>query len=352
MIRQTFAAVLAWATLSGAAAAQEAPALYTTSESQIDAGDHTLFSRLHAPAGRERFPIVVLVTGSGNESELDGAYTRTLARAFTAEGIGVLAYDKRGVGRSTGTYTGNDFRGLGADAAAVVRHASSLGQADGVGIWGISQAGWIIPYAARQAPDLRFAILVSPGGVNPHEQVAYFLRNQTLQWGLTPEEADAANRMHRAVALYYAGRGSYRSAQAAVDANRNARWFRGVVTHPYWDEMTPEGRILDPAQLRAALRERPGAFEIYASRSSFENYAQSYRALRRVPTLIIYGANDQVIPPVRSQAIFARALRGAPHEFRVFENAGHDITGEDSRLAPGYLDAMTSWASAQFAAAD
>lgn len=349
MIRQTIAAVLAWAGLSGLAAAQEAPA-YTTTETRIEAGGHELFGRLHAPPGWERYPVVVLVSGAGNESELDGAYTQALAQAFTEQGIGVLAYDKRGVGRSTGTYTGNDFRGLGADAAAVVRHASALTQADGVGIWGISQAGWIIPHAVRETPDLRFAIIVSAPGVNPHEQVAYFLRNQTLEWGLTSEEADAADRMHRAVALYYAGRASYRSAQAAVDANRDARWFRGVITHPYWDEMTPEGRILTPTQLRQALRERPGAFEIYASRSSFVNYAGAFRSLRRLPTLIIYGANDQLVPPVQSQAVFARVLRGSNHEFRVFENVGHDITGADNRLAPGYLDTMTNWASAQFAA--
>jgi len=351
--RTLSAALAALALLGSAPGAAEAqtPPAYVTSDAVVAAGEVTLSARLYAPPERERYPVVVLVSGSGNESVIDGVYTQILAGAFAARGIGVLAYDKRGTGRSSGDFTGSDFESLGGDAAAVVRYAQGLPQADRVGLWGISQAGWIAPYAVRQSRDLAFAILVSPGGVNPFEQVAYFLRTQALSWGLTPEEVDAADRMHRAVSLYYSGRASYRSAQAEVDRHRDARWFRGVITHPYWDEMTPEGRILDPQQLAAALRERPGAFEIYSSPSTYVNYARDYRVLRRLPTLIIYGGADELVPPALSQPLFERALRGErrhAHEFRVFEGASHDITTPEGRVLPEYLDAMTGWAAAQF----
>jgi len=353
MIRRAFAGfllVLAWAFAPFAAAQIEIP---PGRELTIRASaGHDLHARLHAPTGQAQYPVVVLVAGSGNQSELDGIYTQILIRAFTQRGMAVLAYDKRGVGRSGGTYTGNDFEGLGRDAADVLRHVEQLPETTEVGFWGISQAGWIIPYAVRRGSEAAFAIIVSPGGVNPHEQVTYFLRQQTIAWGLTPEEANDAEAMHRAVALYYAGRGSYRSAQAEVDRHRGARWFNTVVTHEYWDEMTPEGRILTPAQLRQAHAERPGAFEIYMSRSSFQNYARLYRSLRRVPTLIIYGADDQLVPPPRSRALFEEALRNErrhAHEFRVYEGAGHDITTPEGRVVRDYLDTMVAWAAAQFA---
>lgn len=327
------------------------PAALATTNLTIPAGDHQLDARLTAPPGQARFPIVVFVSSAGNESELDAVYNQILARAFTGAGIGVLFYDKRGVGRSGGTYTGVDFQALADDAVAVTRYAARLPRAQAVGIWGLSQAGWIIPYAVRQTPELRFAVLVSPPGVNAFEQISYFLRNQTRDWGLTPPETEAADRMHRAVTLYYAGRASYRSAQAEVDRHRNARWFHRVVTDPYWDEMTPEGRILSPPHLAQALRERPLAFEAYEARTSYANFAPVYRALRRLPTLIIYGANDQLIPPLRSQPIFREALRGErryAHDFLVFEGAGHDITTADGHFAANYREQMVAWARQRF----
>jgi pimeloyl-ACP methyl ester carboxylesterase len=325
---------------------------YLATNFAIPAGPVSLSSRLYAPVGRDRYPVVVLIFGSGDLSALDSANTSVLAEAFTARGIGALVYDKRGTGASTGVLTGSDFEALGADAAAVLQYAQRLPQTERVGFWGLSQAGWFAPYLVRRCRGLAFAILVSPAGVNPHEQVASFLRRQAIGWGLTGEEADAADRMHRAVALYYAGRASYRSAQEEVDRHRDARWFHGVVTHMYWDEMSPEGRVLTPEQLATALRERPEGFEIYRSRSSFVDYARSYRALRRLPTLIVYGGGDELVPIEVSRAVWEGALRGErrhPHEFRVFEGASHDIQSPDGRVRPDYLDTIGQWAAEQFA---
>jgi len=292
--------------------------------------------------------------GSGVDSVIGGAYTQVLARTFAEQGIGTLAYDKRGTGDSGGAYTGGDFAALAEDAAHLIRWAQSLPQAESVGVWASSQAAWIIPQALTLGATPRFVVLASPPGVNPYEQVSHFLHQQTLSWGLTEDEAAHADRMHRAVALYYAGRASHRSAQAEVNRHRGARWFNTVVTHPYWDEMTPEGVILTPAALRSALRERPHAFEIYREASSFQNFTRLYRQLRRVPTLVIYGADDPLLPVDRSRAVFERALRGErrhPHDFRVYEGADHNIQTPDGRVRADYLEEMTAWARAQFASA-
>jgi len=337
--------------LSAPAQAQTVPNPHSgdVSDVSIPTEGLALSARLYAPLEQARYPIVVLVAGSGNESTIGGVYTQIIARAFNARGIGVLAYDKRGVGQSGGTYTGGDFPALGADAADVVRYAQALPQTESVGLWGISQAGWIIPYALRELDDVRFAILVSPAGVNPHEQVSHFLHRQALSWGLNADEAAAADRMHRAVALYYAGRASHRSAQAEVDSHRDARWFAGVIAHPYWDEISAEGAVLTPAALRAALHDRPGAFEIYRERSSFLNYAPIYRALRRTPTLVLYGGADELVPVERSRAVFAAALRGDDHTIHVFEGASHDIQTPEGRVLPEYLDMMAEYAARHFA---
>ncbi|GAM99927.1 hydrolases of the alpha/beta superfamily [alpha proteobacterium U9-1i] len=325
---------------------------YETSDALVTVGDHVISTRLYAPRGRTTFPVVVLIHGSGSSSRIDAPLTRVLAQAFAARGIGSLSYDKRGTGNSTGTFTGVDFEALGADAAAIARYARRLPQAEAVGFWGESQAGWIMPYALRRARFARFAILVSATTISPFEQVAWWLRHQTLSWGLTPDEADAADRMHRAVTLYYAGRGTYASAQAEVDANRGAPWFDRVVNHPYWDTM-PNGRPLAPAELAEALRERPGDFELTSAASSYMDYRPHYRRVT-LPTLAIYGTADDLQPIDRSRALLEEVLRRDRrhvHEFITYEGASHDMQSPDGRVRSDYLDAVTQWAERQFAAA-
>jgi len=316
----------------------------------VPVGGHEISTRLYDEGITARRSVIVLIPGSGNESVLDSAYTQQTAAAFASRGIACLAYDKRGTGRSTGRFTGSDFAGLGEDAAAVARFAASLPRVDLVGLWGISQAGWVIPYAVRGGSRAALAILVSPAGVNPFEQVAYFLRVQAAAWGLSVADIEKADRMHRAVALYYAGRESYQRAQEQVDAYRGEPWFRKVVTHPYWDEMTPEGRIMDPDALALALEKRPGEFEIYRSASSFHDYTPDYADLR-LPTLNVYGQSDALVPIDASRAVFESAWirdRRHRHDFRVFEGANHDIETRDGVVLAAYLDLMASWARLRF----
>jgi pimeloyl-ACP methyl ester carboxylesterase len=82
----------------------------------------------------------------------------------------VLRFDKRGVGESTGTYVfvGTKdspwvFPQLAGDVAAGVHFLRTRPEIDGrrVGLFGVSQAGWILPHAARDLGDVAFMILWS-----------------------------------------------------------------------------------------------------------------------------------------------------------------------------------------------
>src|SRR5262249_4016703 len=150
-------------------------------------------------------------------------------------------------------------------------------------------AGWIIPYAVQRSRGLKFAIMVSVPGVNPFEQISAFLHKQLQSWGLSPSEVEAADRMHRAVGLYYADRGTYEAALAEVDRNREAPWFRTVVNNPFWDTM-PEGRPFDPERKAEILRSDPDQLGVIAP-SSFTDYSNEYRSLT-LPTLVVHGSED------------------------------------------------------------
>jgi dienelactone hydrolase len=91
-----------------------------------------------------------------------------LARKFANHGIAVYTYDKRGVGQSEGEYGVGSFQQqletLGADAAAALSALNGRPELKGVtsGFFGISQAGWVIPYAANRSRPAFIALWSGP----------------------------------------------------------------------------------------------------------------------------------------------------------------------------------------------
>jgi alpha-beta hydrolase superfamily lysophospholipase len=108
---------------------------------------------------------VVLVHWSGPTTRM-----LWLAHLFASEGIAAMTYDKRGTGRSGGTFVGGraaataeNFDLLGADAAAAAALASRHPRLTGasIGLVGISQGGWIGPVAAAKSPEVDFMVFFS-----------------------------------------------------------------------------------------------------------------------------------------------------------------------------------------------
>jgi uncharacterized protein len=118
-------------------------------------GKATLAGTLTIPPGAGPHPGVVYVSGSGDTLREEAQWLQGL---FVSRGIAVLAYDKRGIGQSGGTYTGSlasddTINTLAGDAAAAARFLAAQKGLDAkrVGFYGLSQGGWIIPQAAVRA---------------------------------------------------------------------------------------------------------------------------------------------------------------------------------------------------------
>jgi hypothetical protein len=97
-------------------------------------------------------------------------------------GFAVLRFDKRGVGESTGTYVNvgtaespTVFPRLAGDIAAGVRFLRTRPEVDArrVGLAGNSQAGWILPHAARELGDAAFMVLLAGPVCTVEEEMRY-----------------------------------------------------------------------------------------------------------------------------------------------------------------------------------
>jgi dienelactone hydrolase len=254
-------------------------------------GDALLAGTLMLPPGGGRRAAVAFVTGSGQTTR---EYLPELQAIFLRSGVAVLAYDKRGVGGSGGTYPGESPTAgaidvLARDAAAAARFLAARPEVDParVGLAGHSQAGWIMPLAATREPAVRYLVTFSGPAVTADENDLY----QTL-----------------------AGEGErpQRLSDAALDAQ--------VLQHG------PGGT--DPLPWIAALE---------------------------VPALWLYGSLDKAVPPRLSVANLAPIAARPGHDFTVAVLAGgnHALVRTASGLttemlrsdhyAPGLFTRVAAW---------
>jgi pimeloyl-ACP methyl ester carboxylesterase len=167
----------------GGAAPSSRPAAAVGAAAPVPAtfasGDARLAFTLDLPAGTGPFPAVVAGHGSGRVTRDQLAW---LASEFTRLGFAVLRFDKRGVGESTGTFvfvgvrdSPEVFPQLASDIAAGVRFLRTRSEIDPrrIGLAGVSQAGWILPEAARELGGVAFLVLLSGPVCTVGQEVYY-----------------------------------------------------------------------------------------------------------------------------------------------------------------------------------
>ena len=132
----------------------------TREDVRFSNGNARLAGALIRPATGVRHPAIILVPASGPE---DREYLLPLVHFLIRHGIAVLGYDKRGVGGSTGDWNTASFDDLAGDASAAFEYLKTRPDIDHrqIGLFGLSQAGWIMPLAAIRTKGLAFLISVS-----------------------------------------------------------------------------------------------------------------------------------------------------------------------------------------------
>lgn len=131
----------------------------------------TLAGTLTLPKGKGKYPVVVLVSGSGpqnrNEELLGHKPFLVIADHLTRQGIGVLRFDDRGVGKSTGNFSTATTADFSSDALAAVAYLKTRKDINKkqIGIAGHSEGGIVAPMCAARSKDVAFIILLAgPGG--------------------------------------------------------------------------------------------------------------------------------------------------------------------------------------------
>src|SRR6185503_16707227 len=158
-------------------------------------GDVTLAGTLLLPAAppssKVKRPALVFVHGSGATSR---EMYWGLGYLYAARGFAVLAYDKRGVGKSTGNWREASFQDLADDAVAAAKFLQARTDIapNQIGFWGQSQGGWIAPLAASRFPEAAFAVALSGGGLSPADTELFDTEFELIKAGYTADEVKEA----------------------------------------------------------------------------------------------------------------------------------------------------------------
>jgi len=307
------------------------------SDTTFEGAGVKLAGRLVLPKGNARVPIVVLVSGSEDFSARDFF---SLQRQFPAEGIGAFVYDKRGTGKSGGTYTQN-YLLLADDAIAAKNEAKRLAgaRAGRIGYQGGSQAGWVIPLAAKIEP-VDFAIVGYGLAVSALDEDREAVALDLTDHGFGKDAIAKAQEITDAVAsIIVSGfRDGYKQFDAVKAKYAHEPWFKyvhGDIT--FFFLQTPEAKIREQGPVLLA-----GVPANYDPMPVLRNLD--------MPQLWILGADDHDAPSAEtSRRLRSLQAGGKPITLAVFPHTEHGIyeyeTGPggeriDTRNPDGYFQMM------------
>jgi pimeloyl-ACP methyl ester carboxylesterase len=275
--------------------------------------DDAVLAASYSPAGETA---IVALHGAGAGTR-DFFLYEHLHEVLPPVGIGVVTFDRRGDGESTGDSSRGRFEVQVGDALAV----RAAIDAKRVGLWGISQGGWIGPLAAAASDRVAFLVLVSAAGVSPSEQMFYANAEQLRLAGYDESVIEQALALRRRFEDWVHGHTSHHEELASdLWAALDEPWFGFLY-------MPPE--LLDEESRGLWIEEMD-----FDPRPIFERV--------RVPTLLFYGEADSWIPVPESIEEW-RAVRGDDVDIVVIPQAEHDLTLSDGMLAPQYERTLVEW---------
>jgi pimeloyl-ACP methyl ester carboxylesterase len=131
----------------------------------------SLSGTLTLPGKEGNFPVVILISGSGpqnrDEELLGHKPFLVISDHLTKNGIGVLRYDDRGVGKSEGDFKTSTSADFATDVESAIAYLKTRKEIDKkkIGLMGHSEGGLIAPMVSSQSEDVSFIVLLAGTGL-------------------------------------------------------------------------------------------------------------------------------------------------------------------------------------------
>jgi len=258
----------------------------------------TLAGTLTLPKGTGPFPAALLIAGSGpNDRDEALASHRpflVLADHLTRNGIAVLRYDKRGIGKSTGSTDKATTVDLAADAQAGIAYLKTRKEIDPakIALIGHSEGAMIAPLIASRTKDVAWVVLLAAPATFGEET----LLNQSALIGkaadLTDEQLEASLNFDQA---------AYDLVRTEKDPAALREKLNALVRE------TGLGAAMPPTVMETQMRmmESPW-FRFFLDYDPLPNLKTL-----QVPVLALYGQKDLQVPAKANLPVLKQALQDA-----------------------------------------
>lgn len=316
----------------------------------------TLAGTLVRPTSPGPHPAVVMITGSGpqdrDEALLGHRPFLVIADHLVRNGIAVLRYDDRGVGKSTGHFaeaTSDDFA---TDAVAGVEYLMTRGEIDHakVGVVGHSEGGLIAPIVASARKDVAFIVLLAGTGVPGTDVIV--LQGKLINIAMGKSEADAeaeAQKSRKIMKMITDGAGDDTIRGEMLTITIDAlKVDPSSANLPEGEMIKKAGQVVEQqfAQIGSRWFRRFLALD-----------PRDYLKKVACPVLAINGSKDLQVPPSQNLGEIEKALKaGGNKDVTVKELPGlnhlfqHTMTGApgeyatiEETFAPEALEIVTTW---------
>jgi hypothetical protein len=335
---------------------QEPKRPYPYKEEEVEfensSGGFTLAGTLTQPDSGGPFPAVVLISGSGPENRDEQVFGHrpflVLADFLTRQGIAVLRYDDRGVGKSGGDSKTATTLDLATDARAAFEYLKTRQEIDPkrIGLLGHSEGGVIAPIVANEASDVAFVVLMAGTGV-PGDSVLMLQSYLVARAEGASDSALAQGRKNERKLLDIV----MKEADTAAAAAKLRPLLREIIA-----QMSPaeseQGNVYEQAaeqQVTTMLSPWFRHFLSYDPRPALMKLKQ--------PVLAINGEKDVQVAPKENLAAIEAALKaGGNKDFLVKELPGlnhllqtattggvSEYTKIEETISPTALKVMADW---------
>ena len=287
-------------------------------EITFQSGEFTLVAELRTPEGTGPFPVVLFVHGSGPADRTgEGSYPPIIERMLRA-GYATFSWDKPGTGESTGELREPTLRHQRAqivlDAVEVMKARGDI-DSQRIGLWGISQAGYVMPLALMQSEDIAFMICISCPGMSGTDQTTYQNMAMALCTGTPKGQADRRTELlaELEAARTYKTYGEYVHYREVIEA-----LFGTAVQAPqgYGFGVVPEKAWL-------------------ANDSENEHWWNPIEVIEQteIPVLAIFGDKDPQMDPIQGAYAYRKAVEQAGNPLSrvdLFPKANHGIVTSET----------------------
>ena len=298
-------------------------------------GSDTLRGSITLPKNRKLHKAIIFVSGDGPFKRSMYDMCLPIWNAFSEKGFACISWDRPGVGESSGNWLSQTMFDRAKEALSALKYLKSRNDIDSscIGVWGISQAGWVLPImAAEEKTAISFMIIIS-GAIVEKDQARYMIKSKAI--------ADSLNLQEVPEGLIY------------IDS-----------LYKLYDKGAPF-KAFSKLQSKAPPLIKKVYGTIDSSRYEFMKMnalkwwdSRNYLNKINCPVLAIFGDNDVNVDYKESMEVYKKSIKKST--VILFKDADHVIlsnkTGstmeminslKSQNFKDGYIESMSTWITSQ-----